>query len=194
MGKVDITLRPPPPHMPPRRRNEVDYNGAPRPRGVIRISPTTADVIDDPTRVHDWDEEELRRGRRRDKNGRFTGRDPIVVPTAVYREMVRRAVRKAEVQMATNLEAASQALVKIIEDPRAENRDKIAAMKILFDRVMGKEPTTVEHNIKTPLFVGILQGGIVAGGEPVAIGPAPPDESDILDAEVIEDDELIWED
>lgn len=160
-------------------------------RGVIRISSAATDVIDNPRVVEEWDDEELRRGRRRDRNGKFTGADPLVVPTTVYREIVRRSIRRAEKELAVNLEAACATLTAIATSEAAEDRDRIVAAKIIMERIMGKEPLKVDHSFKSPLFLGIIQGGIVTGGEPIAIGSG--DDDDIIEAEVIEPEEVIWE-
>jgi hypothetical protein len=160
-------------------------------RGVIRIAERTADVLDNPDEIREWDDEELHRGRRRDKNGKFTGRDPIVVPTPVYREMMRRQLRKAQMLLGENLEEAVKALNDIISSSAAEDKDKIKAVQILLDRVMGRNPEHVEVNVKQPLFLGILAGGIVPG--PLLEIEARRDDSDIIDAEVIEEGELVWE-
>jgi len=161
-------------------------------RGVIRIGATTADLIDHPETIRDWDDEELHRGRKRDKNGKFTGRDPLVVPTDCYREMMRRQLRKAQMLLGEHLEEAVTALTDIIKHSRAEDKDKIKAAQLLIDRVMGKNPETIEVNLKQPMFLGIINGGIVPGDLTRAIERR--DDSDIIDAEVIGDSESVdWE-
>lgn len=184
MAGVDTTVHKPRTKKVYNKRVENSPTG-PRLRGVIRITEGVAEVLEDPSKVEDWDEEELRRGRRRDKNGKFTGRDPVVIPTAVYREIVRRSLRKAEVEMSTNLEAACKTLTAICNDHEADDRDRINAATIILNRVMGRDATKVEVSAKTPLFLGLIQAGIVAGGQPVALGA---DESDIIDGEVVDDD------
>jgi len=160
-------------------------------RGIVRIGVRTADVLDDPDSVKGWDDEELHRGRRRDKNGKFTGRDPLVVPTDCYREMMRRQLSKAKLLLVDNLEEACKALTEIIASAGAEDKDKIKAAQLLIDRVMGRNPEHVEVNVKQPLFLGILQGGIVPG--PLLEIEARRDDSDIIDAEVIDEEALEWE-
>lgn len=134
-------------------------------RGLLRISAAAADAVDNPELIRDWDDEELRRGRRKDKNGRFAGRDPIVVPTNCYREMMRREFAKANQLMGENLVKAAQALTNIIESPMSEDKDIIKAAQLLLDRVMGKNPDKLDVSFKTPMYVGLLAGGIVPGPE-----------------------------
>lgn len=183
---LDTASRPAPRARRPLRRQQSSG------RAVVRISSNTADVLEAPETVEDWDDEELRRGRRRDKNGKFTGADPIMIPTAAYREIVRRSIRRAEKELATNLEAACATLVSIATSTVAEDRDRIVAAKIVMERIMGKEPLKVDHSFKTPLFLGIIQGGIVTGGEPIAIGSG--DDDSYIEASSHEaDEEVIWE-
>jgi hypothetical protein len=173
-------------HETPRLKRPVHRQASGR--GTIRISANVSDVIDDPESVADWDDEELRRGRRRDRNGKFTGRDPVVIPTAVYREMVRRATRGAEKKMAENLEAAVDTLVAIAssQSDSTEDKDRINAAKIILDRVMGREPIKLDHSGAPPLFLGIIQAGLVVGGTPVGSLP----NGEIID---VESDEVIFE-
>jgi hypothetical protein len=145
--------------------------------------------MDDPASIEEWDDEELNRGRRRDVNGKFTGRDPKVIPTHVYHEVVRRSIRRAQLTLhegGTNAATvkAIQTLVAIMESPSADDKARVAAAKIVLDRGLGKEATNVEVTVKPPAFLGIIQAGLVA---------LPAGDSDIIDAEVVEDDDVEWE-
>jgi len=180
---VDMRSNVKPPVKPLRRQTSG--------RGIVRIAARTADAVDNPDSIKDWDDEELRRGRRRDKNGKFSGRDPIVVPTNCYREMMRRQFARANFLMVDNLEAAVEALTDIVTSSVSEDKDIIKAAQLLIDRVMGRNPERLEVNVKQPLFLGILSGGIVPG--PLLEIEARRDDSDIIDAEVIDEEALEWE-
>lgn len=180
---MDLTQKPAPAKGVKRHDVEKDYNGAQRRRGKIRISPTTADVLEDPTLVEDWDDEELRQGRRRASDGTFRGRPPIVVPTACYREIVRRQMAAAQMKMAVHLESAVDTLVAIAESPRADDSARIKAATIIMERIMGKEAQTINLKSEQPLFLGIIQGGIVSTGTPQEL-----DDPDIVDAEVVDEE------
>lgn len=153
-------------------------------RGLLRISAAAADAVDNPESVRDWDDEELRRGRRKDRNGRFTGRDPVVVPTNCYREMMRREFARANQLMGENLVAAAQALTRIIESPASEDKDVIKAAQLLLDRVMGKNPEKLDVSFKTPMFIGVLNG-IVPGPELERY------EGAVID---VDGEEVVWDD
>lgn len=178
----------------PTRRVGDDWSN-PQPhragRGIVRIAERTADLLDDPASVEEWDDEELARGRRRDKNGRFTGRDPVVVPTHVYHEVVRRSIRRAQLTLHDGgTEAATvkaiQTLVAIMSSEAADEKARVAAAKIIIDRGLGKESTNVEVTVRPPAFLGVIQAGLVAL-------PSGSDDSDIIDAEVIEEGDVEWE-
>lgn len=111
--------------------------------------------------LSEWDEEELRRGRRRDKNGNFNGRDPVVVPMAVHREMTKRALGDAQRIMQENLVAATTMLTELAISPTVDPKDKLAAIKMIMDRVMGKEVQKVEIGVDAP-WQKALSGGIVS--------------------------------
>lgn len=166
-------------------------------KGIIRVHPATADLIDNPAQVLEWDDDELSRGRRKGKDGKFTGRDPNIIPAEAYRELVRRQIARAQKLMATNLVQAVEALTMIASSGDAANGDRIRAANIIIERLMGKNPEVVEVSVKTPLFIGILNGGIVPGpllpGSAGALesGYTPEDEADIVDAEVVEEEPTV---
>jgi hypothetical protein len=62
---------------------------------MLAVSRHTAAILDGEEDLSAWDDEELLRGQRRAKNGRFVGRPPLVVPQAVHAERVRRTMSKA---------------------------------------------------------------------------------------------------
>lgn len=145
-------------------------------RSTVRVAGSTIDIIKDPDQIKDWDDEELERGRRRDKNGRFTGSAPTIIPMECFRELNRRRLAKAQQMMSQGVEPALEALLAIVGNPRSDDRDRIAAAKILLERGLGKEPQKMDVTVETPKWLQALQGGIVA---------TEPD--DIEDAEVIWD-------
>lgn len=153
-------------------------------RGLIRVSRAVSDAVDNPESIRDWDDEELRRGRRKAKNGKFTGRDPIMVPANCYREMMRREFARANQLMGENLVAAAQALTDIITSPVSEDKDIIKAAQLLLDRVMGKNPEKLDVSFKTPMFIGVLNG-IVPGPELERY------EGAVID---VDGEEVVWDD
>jgi hypothetical protein len=60
-------------------------------------------VIYDGQSLDDWDDEELMRGRRRNKHGGFTGRPAKVIPAAVAKELTRHRFQRSFNLMAHSL-------------------------------------------------------------------------------------------
>lgn len=150
---------------------------------IIKASARVGDLMDDPESIKDWDDEELEHGYRRDKNGRFTGRPPRVVPHVCYQELQRRFREKAHRELAKNAKTAVDALLEIVKSNMADDKARVAAAKIILDRSLGKEPQTLDIEVKTPPWLKALQGGIVALGP----GKDGSDEDDIID---IDDDDI----
>ena len=113
----------------------------------IRLGRSNLAILNGDEDLTHWDEEELRRGRRRDKNGRWVGRDPIVVPKAIHNELVRRTLSEGNLRMNDNLYDAVDLLGTVVRDPAADYRDRITAAKIIVDRVMGKTPERIDVSV-----------------------------------------------
>jgi hypothetical protein len=125
-------------------------------QAFVRVSTTATKILVGDDDLSEWTDEELRRGRRMVRKagrnqGRFVGRDPIVVPKKLHDELVRRTMSKANALLNENLLAAVQCLIEICTDKQAEDKD----------RVMGKAPDKVEIRMDAPWLLA-LQGGIVS--------------------------------
>ena len=112
-------------------------------RAFVRVGKTQTAVLIGASDLADWDMEELRQGRRRSKNGSFSGRAPVVVAKAVHDELVRRTLDEANKLLTENLNAAVEILTDIAKDKQADNKDRLSAIKMIMDRAMGKEPMTI---------------------------------------------------
>lgn len=113
-------------------------------RGFIRLSKTATRIMTGQEDVREWDNEEIRRGRRHDKNGGWRGRDPIVVPMALHQEAIRRTFEEAQEIMREGLVPAVRYLAGVIEDEDVEAKDRLKAVQMLLDRVLGKPLERVE--------------------------------------------------
>jgi hypothetical protein len=128
-------------------RNRVDTLRGDE-RAVIRLGKSGTRVLVGLDDLSDWDDEELREGRRRSKNGTFIGKKPIVVPKALHDELVRRVMSRAQEQMRDSLMNAVNLLDQVVTDKDADNKDRLAAAKMIIDRVMGKDPVMVNVAVK----------------------------------------------
>lgn len=154
--------------------------GAPGTRTRTRSLSTIA-VLAKPENLEEWDDDELERGYRKDRGGRFRGKPPRIVPIECHRELTRRRFSAAMMVLQSDVVAAAECLGKIIKSSTAEDRDKIRAAQLLFDRVLGKAPERVDVSIKTPKFIEAITAGIVAGD-----AADENDNEDIIDVESAE--------
>lgn len=113
-------------------------------RALVRLGAGMTDVLIGKEDLTTWDDEELRRGRKRDKHGGWQGRDPIVVAKAVHDELVRRTLERANQMLIDNLEEGLQLLVDIMKDEDVEAKDRIKAIDMIVNRAMGKEPIKLD--------------------------------------------------
>jgi hypothetical protein len=135
-------------------------------RGLIRLGPANTRILTGMDDLSDWDDEELREGRRKDKNGAWVGRAPTIVPKALHDELVRRTLLNANEMMRENLEDAVRELVHIATSEACEAKDRLRAISMILDRVMGKAADKVEISGTVPWLLA-LQGGIVTVGDAV---------------------------
>ena len=112
-----------------------------------------------------WSEEELLRGQRRGKNGRWVGPRPKVVPTAVHQELVQRRMLDAHALLGENLVRAVQVLVDIATDRRADAAVRVKAANVILERVMGKVPERVHlaPDEAEPTWAKAIKAGMVRG-------------------------------
>lgn len=155
-------------------------------RALVRMGPANTRIITGQDDLSEWDDEELRRGQRRDKNGRFQGKDPVVVPKALHDELVRRTLIQANDIMRDNLGEAVCMLVALAKSPGVEAKDRLRAISMIMDRVMGKSPDKVEISGQSPWLVA-LQGGIVTVNGENSNGATVLEEDDVDDADFVDE-------
>jgi hypothetical protein len=113
-------------------------------RALVRCGKGSTDVLIGKDDLSEWDEEELRRGRKRDSSGGWRGRDPVIVPKAIHDELVKRTLTKANQMLIDNLENAVVVLTEIVMDTKADNKDRVKAIDMIMNRAMGREPQKLE--------------------------------------------------
>lgn len=129
---------------------------------TIRVGQRTAAVLAGDDDLATWDDEELIRGQRRNKNGRWGGRPPKVVPAAVHHEITRRKMSEAYRLLQTNLVAATEVLVSLATDPEVESSVRLKASITIMERVLGKTPERVELSaVERKPWEDAVKGGIV---------------------------------
>lgn len=135
-------------------------------RASIRIGSVNTDILTGDDDLSTWSDEELAAGRRRNRNGQWTGREPRIIPKVVHDELVRRTLSKANKMFNENLLKAVEILVDICQDPSVDAKDRLKAVQMITDRAMGKAPDTVKIEGAAP-WVGAINAGIVSLGDEI---------------------------
>lgn len=119
-------------------------------RALVRMGVLNTRILTGQEDLSLWDDEELKRGQRRDKNGNLVGKAPVVVPKVLHDELVRRTLSRIEELMRESALEATKAIVDIMkgqyqegaDDPKA--KDRLRAAEMILARVMGKEPMRIQ--------------------------------------------------
>lgn len=123
-----------------------------------------------------WSEEELIRGQRRDKHGRWSGRPPKVIPKAIHDELVKRKMSQAYGLLRESIYDAVAVLVDVAQDEEADATVRLKAAEMILDRTMGKPTETMQLEVKNR-FQEVFEEVVVY------------DDSDVIDAELVDDDD-----
>lgn len=136
-----------------------------RERALVRVGRSATDVMTGVDDLSEWDDEELKEGRRRDRHGNFSGRPPVVVPKKIHDELVRRTLAKAEQLLRENLHDAINELVRLATHESTDDKAKVKAIEMIMNRVMGRETQKVEVSGRAKWEI-VLDGGIVSMPNP----------------------------
>lgn len=148
-------------------------------RAVVRVGIMGTRILTGQEDLTLWSNEELIRGKRRDKNGGWMGREPVVVPKAIHDELVKRTLDEAHTEMVNSLVDAVKLLGTVVNDTKADNKDRLTAAKMIIDRTMGREPLRVDVQVRAA-WEDALEGAVVTVGE---LGEV------IIDADSYEEDD-----
>ena len=146
--------------------------------GYVKVGRTTIGLMTGEIDVSTWTDEELLAGK--PKNVRRT---PHVIPTVVYNELIGRIMARVRHKFAAELEVAVQEHMKIIRDEDVPAAVRLAAIRELYDRVMGKAPDhVVLHDGGSAPWQRLTATAIVGNVDQVEDALA----DDIEDGEIIE--------
>lgn len=113
-------------------------------RTKVKVGKTNSAILSGDLDVSTWTDEELMRGQKRDKNGRWSGAPPKLVPKAIHDELVRRKMSQAHDLMRDNVVKATEVLVEIAQDKDVDPAVRLRAVAMIHDRVLGKAPDKVQ--------------------------------------------------
>lgn len=135
-------------------------------------------------------DEELVRGKLRDTNGQFRGRNPTWVPREFHRACIRELMRRGQALWRKNYLEAIETLTEIAVDPEADPRDRMKAAMYVIERIEGKVPEKVEVTIEEEPWRAVIEE-IVADVPDEAIARARSgarEATEIIEAEVVSEE------
>ncbi len=119
-----------------------------RGHGIARLPRSTTRVLNGEDDVRTWSDDELIRGQRKNKNGKWTGKEPKVLPAEAVRELTRRRFQRAYVLIADSLADGAEMLVSIAKDERAPYMARLKAIELMMDRVLGKPKESIQLEVE----------------------------------------------
>lgn len=126
----------------------------------LRVAGRYAQLLRGELKVEDLDDEELARGRLRDKNGGWSGRPPRAVPQEMVQAMRREWLGRAEEKLRAALhEHGIGTLVELASNTQVDSAVRLRAAQLILERTMGKVPDKVTVAAEDPvqtLFNAIL--------------------------------------
>jgi hypothetical protein len=150
----------------------------------------------------EWDNEELARGRPRDKDGRFRGSAPAWVSGEIHEEAMDRFTSIVKTGMRVATVDAIEVIKSILNDESVDNRGrnvvgagtKLDAAKFLIEHVVGKPTQRIESDVSVKLQA--ILGVVMANPTEMATGYVPAHLPGLTMqlAEAANDDEELLED
>lgn len=110
----------------------------------LRVQGRYAKLITGEISVEDLDTEELAKGRLKDRNGKFTGRPPKMLPRQLLDAMRSEHYKRVNAVLEESLSAVVKVMRGIALDRRADPAVRLKAAIYVYERFMGKVPDRVE--------------------------------------------------
>lgn len=146
---------------PPHKEMDKSKRGD---RVVVRPGKRQKELWDPNFDFSTLDDEELVRGRRRDKHGDFRGRPPAALPAAFHRRAMMELFKRADDQLRINLVECTTHLTTIAGDPEVDPAVRARVAEWVIERVMGKTPEIVTVTKGDP-WDAVLEGVIADADE-----------------------------
>lgn len=110
--------------------------------------------------VTDLDDDEVLKGRFRDRNGLFAGRPPNL--TARQRRLLdAERIRRQQIKFMDMLSLANKAIEDIFRSPSAKDADKLRAAELILNRTLGTSPQKIEVSTEDKPTFGEVMDGVV---------------------------------
>lgn len=114
---------------------------------MLTVGAGTAAVLSGEDDLSTWSDEELAYGRRRDRNGHWTGTPPKVVPVHCVREMNRRKLFETEGIIRNACTHAASYLDSVVRGKETPVMGRLRAAETILDRFLGKPKESVSVNM-----------------------------------------------
>lgn len=172
-------------------------------RAEVRLSQNTTALVkaaeDGELDLSDWDDEELLRGRRRDKNGTFGDRPPKLVPRVLYLEWKKRVFQQVERGLGERARECAVELARMALGEVEYDAGRQSALESVLDRTVGKpvERQQVSAEVNVSRAEQIMDAVTISTHDSVdefyeAWGndqpPGTAHDEDIVDAELVDDE------
>lgn len=115
-------------------------------------------LIDGDLTVEDLDDDEIQRGRCKDKNGNFSGRPPASFPRALHDAMHNEFLRRTSETFKPLVDVATGVLLDVALNKRAAAPARVQAANILLERGAGKVKDQVVSEIIVKKFEENIEG------------------------------------
>ena len=142
---------------------------------LVRVGATTAAIAFD--------------GRRKNKNGIFTGRRPKWLPAEMVRELTKRRLGRAHALLSHSTIDAVKLLRVVVNDDQADTQHRLKAAETILNRVMGMPRESVQLDVMAdiPPWQRLMNDAIQTFDE-LKTHRGIVSESDVIEGEVIEDE------
>lgn len=139
-----------------------------RPKKEPKYKSRWQQLMDGDLTVEELDDEEIKKGRCKDRDGQFRGRPPKEFPRALHDALHNEFMRRTEASFKPLVELATQALVEITQNRRAAAPARVQAANILLERGAGKVTDKVMAEVITKKFEENIEGLFVDVPDEVA--------------------------
>lgn len=141
--------------------------------------------------IHEWDLEELARGRVRDKNGEFRGRAPSWITPVIMKEAKRRLLAETYGKLAGHIDQAVVTMGNLLTSeevdengkPLVDSKTKFAAAAFIIEHTIGKPKAVVEIDATEDTKNALAAAIVLDDGQPqdheVIDGEFTEEESDV---------------
>lgn len=153
-------------------KNKKGPDGGEIPRSQIDVYDEDKLIAEAILNLDEWDNEELIRGYRRNRNGKF-GVPPKYIPREIQQEAFRRLIARGERTLKGAYVKSIEELVDLAQNADSE-KVKLDAIKTVLERVAGKVPDKVLVAREEP-WEGILADAIVPLSDTPPIELTPGD-------------------